>query len=241
MAAGERVLHPDEAALLVVAQLVGVEQVDLLVAAAEEQQRGAHRHALVAQRGPVLEEAAERREPGARPDHDHRRVRVLRRPERDARGADEGEDGAVLRQRRQVARAGPGERAAAGSGRPAQHADGDAARVRIGQRRGGDGVVAGPQRRQHVEELRERQRARRERLEQVEQRPVGGVHPVAVGVAARQLLERGLLLRVVGVAGEGGDVVAARDVLQLHAGCRAPRAGEWARRSAGGCARRCSG
>ena len=54
---------------------------------------------------------------------------------------------------------------------------------------------------------------------------MGGVHPIAVGVAARQLLERGLLLRVVGVAGEGGDVVAARDVLQLHAGAEHPEQG----------------
>ena len=82
--AGEGVLDPHETAILVAAQLVGVEQVDLRVAAAEEQHRRAHGNALVAQRGTVLQEAAERREPGPRPDHDHRSVRVLRRVERDA-------------------------------------------------------------------------------------------------------------------------------------------------------------
>ena len=75
------------------------------------------------------------RHPGARPDHDHRHVRVLRRPEGDARLADEGEHGAVLRELREVARADAGERAVAGARRCPQHPDGDAGSRGADQRR----------------------------------------------------------------------------------------------------------
>ena len=224
----------------VAAQLVGVEQVDLRVAAAEEQQRRAHGDALVALRGTVLQEAAERREPGPRPDHDHRRVRVLRRVERDAGRADEDEDGAVLRQVREVSRADPGERAGAGAGRPAQHADGDAAGVRAGQGRGGDGVVARAQRRQHVEELRERQRAGREGLQQVEQRPVRREHLVAVVVAGQAPRARPAGPRP-WCSGRASRCRRGPRRPAAPRSWRAPRAAVRARRSAGGCASRCSG
>ena len=72
------------------------------------------------------------------------------------------------------------------SGRGLQHADGDAAGVRARQRRGGDRVVAGSQRRQQVEVARRTaSQQRRVRLEQVEQRPVGVEHPLPVAVLGR--------------------------------------------------------
>ena len=220
--AGERVLHPDQVLLLVVAQLVGVELVGQRGAAAEEQQRPRGGQALFPLGRALLEEAAEGSQAGAGADHDHRDVGGLRWPELDGRLADEDEHRAVLRQLRQVAGGDPGEAPGAGAGRPADHAGGDAADLRAGQGRGGDGVVAGAQRRQHVEVLLERQPAGGELVEQVEHRPVGREHllPVAglgLRVLAGERLQRGLLLRVVGVAGQDLDVVAARDVLQFHA------------------------
>ena len=71
-AGGEHGAHRRPRELGQLAQLVGVELVVLRVAAAEEQHRGRHRGALLGRGGAVLEEPPERREPRARPHHDHR-------------------------------------------------------------------------------------------------------------------------------------------------------------------------
>ena len=71
------------------AHLVLVEEVLHGIAAAEEEERLADRRALFLQRRALEQEAAERRDAGARPDHDHRQVRVLGRMEGNRRLADE--------------------------------------------------------------------------------------------------------------------------------------------------------
>ena len=163
---GVRVLHVDDVGPAL--QLVPVQLVDGRAAAAREQQRAGDGCALRPLRRAFLQEPAERGEPGAGPDHDHRDVRVLRRPERDRRLADEHERRAQLRQGSEVAGADPGEGPHARSRRCAQHPGRDRAGAGVDQRRGRDRVVPRPQRRQHVEELGERERAGRELLEQVE-------------------------------------------------------------------------
>src|SRR6185295_3255754 len=71
-------IDPDYAVSLEGAQLVFVEIVILGRPTAEEEQRGGDRYSLGLERGPLLEEAAERCQPSAGSDHDHRYVRVLR-------------------------------------------------------------------------------------------------------------------------------------------------------------------
>src|SRR6478735_10546657 len=77
-------------------ELVGIQEVILGVAATEEQDRLPDRGPLLLEVGPLLKEAAEGGHAGARPDHDHRQMRVGRWVERNGGPAYEREYSAAL-------------------------------------------------------------------------------------------------------------------------------------------------
>ena len=67
-------------------EFIGVDEVLLGMAAAEEQHRLAERAALGLARRALLQEAAERRQAGAGADHDHRALRIVGQAEALGRG-----------------------------------------------------------------------------------------------------------------------------------------------------------
>ena len=94
--AEERRVESDDAPALPVLQLVAVEQIDIGVVSAEEQERRARRLAVRVAQCPLLEKAAKRRKPRAGTDHHDRRAVERRGMERNIWGAD-GDRYLVLR------------------------------------------------------------------------------------------------------------------------------------------------
>src|ERR1700722_7104993 len=109
------------------AHLVLVKEVLRGIAAAKEEERLADRRALFFKRRALEQEATERRDARARPDHDHRQVGVLGRMEGDRWLADERIHRGFGRLRGEIVGADPAELAPPAESRALQHPDGDAA------------------------------------------------------------------------------------------------------------------
>src|SRR5215212_604255 len=105
--AREHGIHLDHTVGLIAPQLIFVEVVVLGGPAAKEQQGRGYGGPVDSLRGPLLQEAAEGRQPGTGPDHDHGQLWIIRRPEGDRRLAYESENRTVRRIRFQVAGAHP--------------------------------------------------------------------------------------------------------------------------------------
>ena len=212
-AAGEA-RHPRR---LEAAQLVLVDEVLPGMAAAKEQERGADRLALGLPGGALLQEAPEGGEAGPGADHDDRRRRVLGQAERRLRVLHERLDGAALRLLEEIAGTHPLVDAVPRARRALDHGHRDAAAPLLLQGRRGDRVVARAERREHVEVHRERRRAGRILLEQVDERRAPGQHlfPVA-GLVGGEGGQPRPGPRALGVLlGQGLDLPPRRHLLQL--------------------------
>src|ERR1700680_1700501 len=86
--AEERRVQRDDALALPLLELLAIEQVDVGVVAAEEQQCWTRGLAVGVAQGPLLEKAAERRKPGPGADHDDGRTVERRRMKRNIGRAD---------------------------------------------------------------------------------------------------------------------------------------------------------
>src|SRR5262249_11338964 len=115
-------------------ELVGIEEVLRGMAAAEEQHRRSQRCALRFPCRALLQEAAEWREPRARPDHDDGHGRLVRQAETGLGLTHGGMDGFARAAASEIVRAHAPVDAAARACGTLDHTDGDAATARIARR-----------------------------------------------------------------------------------------------------------
>ena len=201
-------------------QLVGIDEVLVRPAAAEEQVCGSYGLALFLERSALLQETAERREARPRADHDDGRGRFGGEAERRLGVLDEGIDDVLRALRTQIVRANTLECARPRAMRLTDHRNRDRARIRRHQGRRRDRVVARAERRQHFEIDVERQFAGAVLIEQVDDglalvKHVGAVARLAGLVVAGERFQLRPGMGATRVGRHGRDVLAARDVLQL--------------------------
>ena len=149
-------------------ELVGIDEVLLGMAAAEEQHRRAQAASLRLERGPLAQEAAERRQARARPDHDDRRRRIDGQAEAHLGLLDERLHRGAAGLAQQMLEQTPVIDARARARRPLDHRHGDRTTIAVGHRRRRDRIVARRHQRQHFQEGRERQLAGRMLFQEVE-------------------------------------------------------------------------
>src|SRR5579883_299913 len=106
------------------------------MAAAEKEQGWSNLYAAGLQIGPLLEEAPERSQAGAGSDHDERCARLVRQAEGCFCVAHKGVDAFPWLTLSKVGGADPMVVAVTGASRAVDHADGETALMRAGQRRG---------------------------------------------------------------------------------------------------------
>ena len=196
-------------------ELVGIDEVVLGMAAAEEQHRRTQVASLRLERGALAQEAAERREARARPDHDDRRRRIDRQAEAHLGLLHEGLHRGAAGLAQQVIGADAVIDARARARRPLDHRHGDGAAIAVGHRRRRDRVVARRHQRQHFEERRERQLAGRMLFQQVEHGLALGQNLGAEALLVEQRLELGPREGAARVLRHGLDLLARRRMLQF--------------------------
>src|SRR6478672_3987899 len=127
LSARERGVQFGNAARLECLQLIRIEKILLGMAAAEKQHRRAKLRAFGLERGALLQEAAERRQPGSGADHDDRHGRIVWQPEPGLRLANRRLDRLAFAAGREVVRADAMVHATARTRGSLGHTDGDAA------------------------------------------------------------------------------------------------------------------
>ncbi len=149
----ERRPHLDDAQLLPLLEVrVPIEEVLARRPAPEEQQRLHDVPARPLLHGALLQEAAHRREPRARREHDHRDARVLGRVERGGRGAHgELDDVPRAEPREEVGRDAEEGLRLSGQGWRLDDADRERRALRVVQWGGRDGVLPDAHRGEHLE------------------------------------------------------------------------------------------
>ena len=201
-------------------QLVRIEIILIGMATAEKQHRGAKACAPGFQRGALLQEAAEWRQPRAGTDHDDRHGGIVGQPEPGLGFAHRRMDGLACATAGEIVRADALVDAATRTRGSLDHGDGDAAARGIDRGRRRDRIIARREQRQHFEIGMERQFAGRMFLQQIEHRFALCQNFRAIALGGRGIVadigqQFRLGHRTAGVLRHDLDLLAGRDLLQF--------------------------